>query len=109
MVKTSKSSAELGRHLPLKRGLCRLCPIGERFRCRPAMPPHRAAWSDARLQDRALSEYAWNVAQGRLGTQVATAALVLVCEKHSAGEIAEPGGRRRGMVEKVGAGGGSRA
>ncbi len=51
-----------------------------------------------------VSEHAWNVAQDRLGKQVATAALALVFEKHSAGEVASPGGYLRGMVEKAGAG-----
>ena len=51
-----------------------------------------------------ISEHAWNVAQDRLGPQIATAALVLVFEKHSAGEVASPGGYLRGMVEKAGAG-----
>ncbi|TCS57254.1 replication initiation protein RepC [Primorskyibacter sedentarius] len=51
-----------------------------------------------------ISEHAWNVAQDRLGKQVATAALALVFEKHSAGEVTSPGGYLRGMVEKAGAG-----
>ncbi|MGB7243813.1 MAG: plasmid replication protein RepC [Sulfitobacter sp.] len=51
-----------------------------------------------------VSEHAWNVAQDRLGKQVATAAFALVFEKHSAGEVASPGGYLRGMVEKAGAG-----
>jgi len=51
-----------------------------------------------------VSEHAWNVAQDRLGKQVATAALALVFEKHSAGEVSSPGGYLRGMVEKAGAG-----
>ncbi|MBL3705957.1 replication protein C [Sulfitobacter sp. BDSS02] len=51
-----------------------------------------------------VSEHAWNVAQGRLGKQVATAALALVFEKHCAGEVSSPGGYLRGMVEKAGAG-----
>jgi replication initiation protein RepC len=51
-----------------------------------------------------ISDHAWNVAQDRLGKQVATAALALVFEKHSAGEVASPGGYLRGMVEKAGAG-----
>ena len=51
-----------------------------------------------------VSEHAWNVAQDRLGTQVATAAFALVFEKHSAGEVSSPGGYLRGMVEKAGAG-----
>jgi len=51
-----------------------------------------------------VSEHAWNHAQERLGPQMATAALVLVFDKHSAGEVASPGGYLRGMVEKAGAG-----
>ena len=51
-----------------------------------------------------ISEHAWNVAQDRMGTQVATAAFALVFEKHSAGEVASPGGYLCGMVEKAGAG-----
>jgi replication initiation protein RepC len=51
-----------------------------------------------------VSEHAWNVAQDRLGKQVATAALALVFEKHCAGEVSSPGGYLRGMVEKAGAG-----
>ena len=51
-----------------------------------------------------VSEQAWNVAQDRLGKQVATAAFALVFEKHSAGEVSSPGGYLRGMVEKAGAG-----
>jgi replication initiation protein RepC len=51
-----------------------------------------------------ISEHAWNLAQDRLGPQIATAALVLVFDKHSAGEVASPGGYLRGMVEKAGAG-----
>ena len=51
-----------------------------------------------------VSEHAWNVAQERLGKQVATAALALVFEKHSTGEVSSPGGYLRGMVEKAGAG-----
>ena len=51
-----------------------------------------------------ISEHAWNTAQEMMGKQVATAALVLVFEKHSTGEVASPGGYLRGMVEKAGAG-----
>ncbi|MCZ4257850.1 plasmid replication protein RepC [Sulfitobacter sp. G21635-S1] len=51
-----------------------------------------------------VSQHAWNVAQDRLGKQVATAALALVFEKHCAGEVSSPGGYLRGMVEKAGAG-----
>lgn len=51
-----------------------------------------------------ISEHAWNVAQDRMGTQVATAAFALIFEKHSLGEVASPGGYLRGMVEKAVAG-----
>lgn len=51
-----------------------------------------------------VSEHAWHLAQDRLGKQVATAALVLVFDKHCAGEVASPGGNLRGMIEKAGAG-----
>ncbi len=51
-----------------------------------------------------ISEHAWNLAQDRLGPQIATAALVLVFDKHAAGEVASPGGYLRGMVDKAGAG-----
>ena len=51
-----------------------------------------------------VSEHAWHLAQDRLGKQIATAALVLVFDKHCAGEVASPGGYLRGMVEKAGAG-----
>ena len=51
-----------------------------------------------------VSEHAWNLAQERLGPQVATAALVLTFDKHCAGEVASPGGYLRGIVEKAGAG-----
>lgn len=51
-----------------------------------------------------ISEHAWHIAQDRLGKQVATAALVLVFEKHCSGEVASPGGYLRRMVEKAGAG-----
>ncbi|MFY9210473.1 MAG: replication initiation protein RepC, partial [Aestuariivita sp.] len=51
-----------------------------------------------------VSENAWNIAQDRLGPQIATAALVLTFEKHCAGEVASPGGYLRGIVQKAGAG-----
>ena len=51
-----------------------------------------------------VSEHAWNLAQDRLGPQIATAALVLTFDKHCAGEVASPGGYLRGMVQKAGAG-----
>ncbi|MDY6859931.1 MAG: replication initiation protein RepC, partial [Pseudomonadota bacterium] len=51
-----------------------------------------------------ISALAWNITQDRMGKQLATAAFALVFEKHSAGEVASPGGYLRGMVEKAGAG-----
>ena len=51
-----------------------------------------------------VSEHAWNLAQHRLGPQIATAALVLTFDKHAKGEVASPGGYLRGMIEKAGAG-----
>ena len=51
-----------------------------------------------------VSEHAWNLAQVRLGPQIATAALVLTFDKHCAGEVASPGGYLRGIVQKAGAG-----
>ena len=51
-----------------------------------------------------VSEHAWNLAQDRLGPQVATAALVLTFDKHAMGEVASPGGYLRGMIQKAGAG-----
>ncbi|WP_299749561.1 plasmid replication protein RepC [uncultured Tateyamaria sp.] len=51
-----------------------------------------------------VSEHAWNLAQDRLGPQIATAALVLTFDKHCAGEVASPGGYLRGIVQKAGSG-----
>ncbi|WP_209599728.1 plasmid replication protein RepC [Ruegeria sp. HKCCSA071] len=51
-----------------------------------------------------VSENAWNLAQDRLGPQIATAALVLTFDKHCAGEVASPGGYLRGIVQKAGTG-----
>jgi replication initiation protein RepC len=34
-----------------------------------------------------ISEHAWHAAQDQLGKQVAAAALILVLEKHCAGEV----------------------
>ncbi len=53
-----------------------------------------------------VSEHAWNLAQVRLGPQIATAALVLTFDKHCAGEVASPGGYLRGIVQKAGGAGG---
>lgn len=51
-----------------------------------------------------VCDRAWQIAQDRLGRDVATAAFVLVFEKHCAGEVTSPSGYLRGMVEKAGAG-----
>ena len=51
-----------------------------------------------------VSEHAWTRAQERLGPQAATAAMALIFDKFSDGEVASPGGYLRGMVEKAGAG-----
>lgn len=60
---------------------------------------HRAA---ARIRPMVgISEHAWNVAQKALGPEVAAAAVALIYDKHSAGEVSSPGGYLRGMVEKA--------
>lgn len=51
-----------------------------------------------------ISEPAWNIAQQRLGPQIAAAAIALIYDKYNAGEVASPGGYLRGMVEKAAAG-----
>ncbi len=51
-----------------------------------------------------ISEPAWNIAQERLGPQLAAAAIALIYDKYNAGEVASPGGYLRGMVEKARAG-----
>jgi len=48
-----------------------------------------------------ISEPAWNIAQERLGPQLAAAAIALIYDKYNAGEVASPGGYLRGMVEKA--------
>jgi len=48
-----------------------------------------------------ISEHAWNVAQSALGPEVAAAAIALIYDKHSAGEVSSPGGYLRGMVQKA--------
>ena len=63
---------------------------------------HRAA---AKLRPTVgISEDAWNVAQRRLGPEMAAAAVALIYDKTSDGEIQSPGGYLRGMVEKAAAG-----
>lgn len=51
-----------------------------------------------------ISENAWNVSQKALGSDVASAAIALIFDKHSTGEVTSPGGYLRGMVEKAQAG-----
>lgn len=48
-----------------------------------------------------ISEHAWNTAQKALGPEVAAAAVALIYDKHSAGEVSSPGGYLRGMVQKA--------
>ena len=63
---------------------------------------HRAA---AQLRPMAgISEDAWNVAQKVMGPGVAAAAIALIFDKHTDGEVKSPGGYLRGMVEKARAG-----
>ena len=51
-----------------------------------------------------ITENAWDLAQQILGPQTAAAALALIFDKFSAGEVASPGGYLRGIVEKARAG-----
>ena len=51
-----------------------------------------------------ISENAWNVSQKALGPAGASAAIALIFDKHTAGEVKSPGGYLRGMVEKARAG-----
>ncbi|MDA8586543.1 plasmid replication protein RepC [Rhodobacteraceae bacterium] len=48
-----------------------------------------------------ISEDAWNLSQKTLGPAVAAAAIALIFDKHSTGEVKSPGGYLRGMVEKA--------
>ncbi len=48
-----------------------------------------------------ISEDAWNVSQRALGPAVAAAAIALIFDKHTTGEVKSPGGYLRGMVEKA--------
>jgi replication initiation protein RepC len=50
-----------------------------------------------------VSEHAWGVAQESLGP-AAAAAMALIFDKFSDGDVASPGGYLRGMVDKAGAG-----
>ncbi len=51
-----------------------------------------------------ISEDAWNLSQKALGPAVAAAAIALIFDKHTTGEVKSPGGYLRGMVEKAKAG-----
>lgn len=51
-----------------------------------------------------ISEDAWNVSQRILGPQVAAAAIALIFDKYSTGEVSSPGGYLRGIVDKAKAG-----
>ena len=48
-----------------------------------------------------ISEHAWNVSQKNLGPYVAGAALALIYEKTTVGEVVSAGGYLRGIVEKA--------
>lgn len=48
-----------------------------------------------------ISEDAWNLSQKALGPAVAAAAIALIFDKHTTGEVKSPGGYLRGMVEKA--------
>lgn len=48
-----------------------------------------------------ISEDAWNVAQQALSPAIAAAAIALIFDKHTNGEVRSPGGYLRGMVEKA--------
>lgn len=63
---------------------------------------HRAAGKIRTIAG--ISENAWNVAQRALSPAVAAAAVALIFDKHTTGEVKSPGGYLRGMVEKAQAG-----
>ncbi|WP_425358044.1 replication initiation protein RepC [Notoacmeibacter marinus] len=46
----------------------------------------------------------WNLSQKALGPAVAAAAIALIFDKHTTGEVKSPGRYLRGMVEKAWAG-----
>lgn len=48
-----------------------------------------------------ISEDAWNVSQRILGPHAAAAAIALIFDKYSSGEVSSPGGYLRGIVEKA--------
>ncbi|MEW7009898.1 plasmid replication protein RepC [Lentilitoribacter sp. EG35] len=47
-----------------------------------------------------ISEDAWNVSQRILGPHIAAAAVALIFDKYSSGEVSSPGGYLRGIVDK---------
>jgi replication initiation protein RepC len=49
----------------------------------------------------AISEDAWNISQRVLGPHAAAAAIALIFDKYSNGEVSSPGGYLRGIVEKA--------
>lgn len=51
-----------------------------------------------------ISVNAWNQAQGRLGRTTAAAAVALIFDKHSTGEIRSPSGYLQGMLNKAASG-----
>jgi len=63
---------------------------------------HRAAGHLGRMIG--ITDAAWAATQERLGPLTATAALMLVFDKHCTGEVSTPGGYLRGMIRKAGAG-----
>lgn len=48
-----------------------------------------------------ISDDAWQNAQSKMGPYVAAAAIALITDKYSDGEVQSPGGYLRGMVEKL--------
>lgn len=63
---------------------------------------HRAAGKIRAMTG--ISEDAWDVAQKTLSPAIASAAIALIFDKHTTGEVKSPGGYLRGMVEKASAG-----
>jgi replication initiation protein RepC len=47
-----------------------------------------------------ISEDAWNASQRILGPHIAAAAVALIFDKYSSGEVSSPGGYLRGIVDK---------
>lgn len=48
-----------------------------------------------------ISRDAWKAAQKNMGPFMAAAAVALITDKHTSGEVSSPGGYLRGMVEKA--------